>query len=320
MVEAGVQGEHHMRISSLRRLRLPAAAFCLFCSTASHAALELLVPAYFDPGAGNQQEYWNAMTSAAAQAPLTAIANPNNGPGDQINSDYTEAIASLHAAGGKVVGYIYTGYGQRLPFLVHTDIDQWLDFYDVDGFFVDEMSSENSPNRIAYYGDLYDYIKSKGASLKVIGNPGINPETNYFAPRRTADVLTVFENPASTYPAYAPASWTLAYPASSFAHMVISESTQAAMLNDLTLAAQRNAGLVFVTSDGGSNPYDTLPPYWNDEVQAVVATQSSGGGNNGGNNNPPPTTQTGDDDSGGGAFAIWLPLLLALWRRRRAAA
>ena len=53
------------------------------------SATELLVPAYFYPSFDPAQNYWNDLTAAAAAgARVTAIMNPDNGPGASFNSDY----------------------------------------------------------------------------------------------------------------------------------------------------------------------------------------------------------------------------------------
>lgn len=44
---------------------------------------------------------------------------------------------------------------------------------------------------------------------------------------------------------------------------------QSDMSNAIALSEQRDAGWVYVTDDGGSNPYDTLPSYWSSELSQV---------------------------------------------------
>ncbi|WP_323120531.1 spherulation-specific family 4 protein [Burkholderia alba] len=88
---------------------LLAAALCA-CGIAR--AADLVVPAYCYPsGAGA-----TASRTFAANAPsvrLTAILNPDSGPGSAADPAYTAAVAALRAAGGKVIAYVHTSYGQR---------------------------------------------------------------------------------------------------------------------------------------------------------------------------------------------------------------
>ena len=70
-----------------------------------------LVPAYFYPSYLGSP--WDDLNTAAARIPIEAIMNPDSGPGSGVNSDYVTAVQNLQAAGGKVIGYVATGYGTR---------------------------------------------------------------------------------------------------------------------------------------------------------------------------------------------------------------
>ncbi len=117
------------------------------------SATSLLVPAYFYPSFEPAQSYWNELTAAAAAGVrVTAIMNPDNGPGTLPNSDYASAITGFRLAGGKVLGYVYTCYGggtcvSGLPSTrsaadVLADAQRYADWYKVDGIFLDEMSNQ----------------------------------------------------------------------------------------------------------------------------------------------------------------------------------
>jgi len=68
-------------------------------------AVNILLPAYFYPFSNLNQSFWDEMTAAAGQVGITAIVNPNSGPGTSVNPDYTTAVDAFRAAGGRVVGY-----------------------------------------------------------------------------------------------------------------------------------------------------------------------------------------------------------------------
>jgi Spherulation-specific family 4 len=228
------------------------------------AALGILVPAYFSPAAGG---YWSALNQAAGWVPLVAIMNPNNGPSDAVDSNYTIAVGALRQAGGRVIGYVYSSYTARPLSEVKADIDRYHAFYSIDGFFVDEMTNDADVSHLAYYADLYQYIKAKQASYWVVGNPGINTSASYLT-RPTADALVTFESNTG-YPQYAPDSWTQTVPATAFAHLCYDVTASNTMADDVRLAFTRNAGYIFVTDDRGSNPWDTLPSFWPAEVDLV---------------------------------------------------
>ncbi len=228
--------------------------------------MQALVPAYFYPS-GNP--YWGTLTTSAAATGVNAILNPNSGPGTSADPNYVTAVNNLRAAGGHVFGYVHTSYGARALGTVEAEIDSYVNFYAVDGIFIDEMSNDNNAAHLTYYATVYNYVKSKNPVFRVIGNPGTNTQEAYLT-RPTADVLVIFEDTASNYAAFAPSAWVSNYTPDHFAHIIHSEPSAASLARDLGLAALRNAGLVYVTNDVLSNPYDTLPPYWTQEAAAIA--------------------------------------------------
>lgn len=233
---------------------------------------KILVPAYFYPSADPSLSYWDELTAAAAHVGITAIMNPDNGPGAAANPDYTLAVDALRRAGGQVIGYVHSTYGSRAIDLVKADIDRYAAFYAVDGFFIDEMSNQSS--ELAYYQALHDHIKGLSPAYRVFGNPGIGTLESYLS---IADTLVTFEGPPATsaltpygYDIHGePDAWARAYPAERFGHLIHGVAGASAMQRLLVLAASRNAGYVYITDDVLPNPWDTLPAYWRAEIAAV---------------------------------------------------
>jgi hypothetical protein len=225
-------------------------------------SLGFLVPAYFYPVANGA---WETLNRTALRVPLIAILNPNSGPGTSADNNYRQAISNLHSAGGRVIAYIHTGYAARLLSDVKEDVDTYLAFYSVDGFFVDEMDNRNLVLSYAYYTDLYQYIKARNANYLVVGNPGTTTREGYLA---GADMLVTFENNTG-YETYVPDRWTTNYPAGRFAHLPYAVSSAATMTNYVQLARARNVGFIFVTDDQLPNPWDRLPEYWEAEVSLL---------------------------------------------------
>jgi len=230
----------------------------------SASATGILVPAYFSPSSGG---YWDELNGAADRVPLIAIMNPNNGPSTSVNPSYTAAVNALRNAGGRVIGYIYSSYSARPLADVEADIDRYQAFYVIDGFFVDEMTNDSDATHLAYYEELYRYVKMKQPAYVVVGNPGANTVSSYLA-RPTVDGLVTFENNAG-YPQYMPNVWTQTQPATAFSHLCYDVPGADTMTNYVQLAIGRNAGYIYVTDDRGSNPWDTLPSYWLAEVGLV---------------------------------------------------
>jgi hypothetical protein len=237
-------------------------AVCLISARAEGVAL--MVPAYFAPSSG----YWGQLATAAKRVPLVAIANIFNGPGSATpRADYVQAMQSVRDAGGQVVGYVYSQYGARASDVVKADMQRWHQLYPLDGFFVDEMANSPNSGLFDYYAGLVAYARSLKPTYQVIGNPGTNTEEAYRI-RNTADVLTIFEGDSS-YTNFAPAAWTQKYPAYQFAHLLYAISGSDAMRTNLNLAISRRAGFIYITDDVLQNPWDRLPIYWAEEVNAV---------------------------------------------------
>lgn len=158
--------------------------------------VKALVPAYFYP-TWWQGSPWDDLNQAASQIPIEAIMNPASGPGPDLNPDYLQAVTGLQAAGGKVIGYVPTGYGSRPIQEVICEIQAYLVWYDVDGIFLDEMGNELGD---LDYQLLHFVIKAYqlvvGHKLHVVGNVGV-PFPGAEAFLNAADTLVIFEGPLS---------------------------------------------------------------------------------------------------------------------------
>ncbi len=247
------------------------ASVLLMFGTQTAHALELLVPAYFYP-ADEGTAYWQALAAAAPDVGITAILNPDNGPGAALDGDYAAVVGALQAAGGKVIGYVHTGYGTRSASIVMADIDRFYGLYGVDGIFLDEVS--NLDGDLGYYQSLHDYIKGGHDRNFIVANPGTQTPASYLA---TADVLVTFESPAADYTNYVADSWTSAEDAGRLAHLVYDVADADAMRAVIDTALARNVGHVYVTDDRGDNPWDTLPSYWAAETAHVAAVPEPSG-------------------------------------------
>jgi hypothetical protein len=243
--------------------------------------VEVLVPAYIYPtGAGATA--WAALVAGTAANPavkVTAILNPSNGVFTGADTNILNAAVQLSAAGGRMLGYVYTGYGDRPVAAIKANIDAYFTHYGrnlIGGIFLDEMAA--TTNKIAVYRELYQYIKAKDASLRVVGNPGMLPAADYGA---VADVLTVFEGKGSTFETYDPRTmdgdWTYTRANGAQAALVHNVANCAAMQAAVQSAASAryNTGVFFATSleyepaTGVGNPWNSLPAYWTQLLQTV---------------------------------------------------
>ncbi|MDB5328271.1 MAG: hypothetical protein JWM57_3840 [Phycisphaerales bacterium] len=246
------------------------ASALLVCTAAIpvHAA-GLLVPAYFQPA--DHAADWAALTSGASKVAVTAIFNPNSGPGTAAEPAYTSALATFRAAGGTAVAYVHTHNTDgslRTAAAVDDEINRYRSFYQFDGIFVDEMS--NTTTDVSYYLSLYSSIKAKDANWVLIGNPGTNVPSGY---SNVADQLVTFEDYAINYAANTPRSWTQSQPASRFA-TIVHDASASQLTGILSKASTDHVGYVYVTDDGADgNAYDSLPSYRAAEVAAVTVPE-----------------------------------------------
>jgi hypothetical protein len=256
-------------------------------STVWASPVQLLVPAYFYPSSSGSD--WEKLTTAALSGtPITAIMNPGSGSGTGPNSDYQREINRFRSAGGRVLGYVPSGYAganvnasstcQPAAGSAYQVSDVlscaagYKSWYRVDGIFVDEMTNSSSASDLNFYQTLYAGLKNLDSAWEVVGNPGSPTQSVYLnnGANRSADSVVVFENNTG-YLNYTPSAWNASVASRSIAHLGYDVADQATALTFLNLAVQRNAGYVYFTDDGAnaSNPWDRLPIYWEAEAAAV---------------------------------------------------
>lgn len=221
-------------------------------------AQNMAVPDYIYPP-------WTQMDAGAPVVSI-AVMNPNSGPGRKSDPHYVSAVKTAQAAGIAVLGYVYTGYGQRSLSAVESDINSYYNWYGVNGIFLDEASTSCSLE--SYYAKLNAYVKAKGGVGRVIINPGEQTNSCYSA---AADIIVNFEGSYNQYVrSYSAPSWVASAPASEFWQIIY--NTPAANLSQaITLSKARNAGYVYFTPYGLPNPYGELPSssYWTTELTDI---------------------------------------------------
>ncbi|WP_456489232.1 spherulation-specific family 4 protein [Caminibacter pacificus] len=217
------------------------------CTITNDSSKKIIVPQYF-----YDYELWDKTARASIKGYV--IVNPANGPGDSVNSDYVNDIDKLVYYGKTPIGYIYTKWGDRNIDDVKADIDKWLEFYPkIKGFFVDECS--NQDDRFEYYRELADYIKSKG-DYKIVLNPGALSTPLYYS---IADTIVSYEGSVEDMPdnicsEYSDKSAVIVYGASE---------------EQMDMIVTKPCAYFYVTDDNDSNPYDSLPSYFDEEIRLL---------------------------------------------------
>jgi hypothetical protein len=260
----------------LMRLRLQrfAVGTLALAALASRAtAIEVLIPSYFYPSGVNNG--WPQLNTAASSVAVTAILNPASGPGPSLDTTYRSAVNSLRANGGRVIGYVSTSYAARPIADVKADIAKYKSLYTIDGIFLDEMTNTNDAAALAYYREVYSYIKTLDPNWRVTANPGTNTTPAYLQSPGTTDALVTFESNAG-YAAATPSGWTANYATRRFSNLPYAVSTSATMVSYVNAAATtKRSGYIYITDDSGANPWDRLPTYWATELDAIRAVTST---------------------------------------------
>ncbi len=269
--------DHSMAFVSLRRIALAilvAAVVVVIGRSLYHPRSEgpsVLVPAYFYPGKGNLR-YWDELARAARSIPVKVILNPSSGPGESSDSNYRAVLRKLRSAEARILGYVHTSYGDRDFEEVTSDIRTFFRLYTVDGFFLDEMSTD--PSTTGYYARIRDLIKETDRTLEIVGNPGTIASES-FVKARLADAFVMFEGPAERFAMYRPPGWVKKYPSSRFAAIVYAAPSEDAMRAALDHCAQGHLGGIFIGDGKGANPYAGLPGYWPVKVEAIRSLKST---------------------------------------------
>lgn len=238
---------------------------------------KILLPLYIYPNWYEPENYlWSEVVSAAAQVPIVAIINPNNGPdGQPPNDDYKKGLEDLKASNIETLGYVYTQYGDRPKAEVIQDIILYARHYDVDGIFLDESAS--NAEQINYYQDVYNYIKQETNLNQVIINPGTTTDEEYLV-KPAADTVVIFENYPQSWEEYETQSHNGNYKTERFASLIHSVQDASSMKKYIDQAISRNIGYIYITDDSpqsqDGDPWNSLPSYWQEEVDYIQSLMS----------------------------------------------
>jgi len=212
------------------------------------SAPRFAVPAYFNPlwdPAG-----WLHLASLGPALSF-AILNPDSGPGSAADAAYSEPIAAVQTSGGRVIGYVDTGYGTRPDADVLRDLMRYQSWYGLRGAFLDQVSSGR--NHRGHYRRVAEAARRAGFDFLAM-NPGVTPDPGY---AELADVLVTFEGPWLAYRDHATADWTTGHPAERFCHLVHSTPPEELTAAQET-ARERHVGAFYVTEQSGANPWGSL--------------------------------------------------------------
>jgi hypothetical protein len=269
-----------LKNSAIFTLMAIATFFVVFNSIKEENDLSILIPLYIYPTHYQPETYaWRQITLAQPHVPITAVINPQNGPGNSPpNQDYAQGLADLRTAHIRLLGYVSTRYGERNIADVKKEIDLYNQYYEVNGIFLDEAAS--SSTQLKYYQELHAYIKAKPALSQVVLNQGTQPDEEYLS-KSAADTVVIFENYAKEWAGYSAPSYIQNYAADRFSMLVHSAPDVETMKQTIDLALARHVKYVYVTDDSPDNtdqdPWNQLPSYWDEEIKYIQALNQSAG-------------------------------------------
>src|SRR5438445_989087 len=232
---------------------------------AATSSTGIVIPLYTYPTDGTWDQIIQAK-NAHPSVPVIAVINPSDGPGASFDANYLAGIKKMQAAGVMVLGYVHTGFGYgglRSPAVLEAEISNYKTWYNPNGIFFDEMA--NIPGDENYYTVLNTYTKSLGFTY-TMGNPGTETLPSYIG---TVDNIVIYES--GGLPAISDlAGWHTQYSKSNFSYVAIGVSS---LNTAFEIQSSQYVGYIYITNDGGGNPYDTLPSYYGNEV-AMLDTGS----------------------------------------------
>jgi len=220
---------------------------------------KLLIPLYSYPFV---DDTWGSVVSLKQNNPLleiTVIVNQSNGNFTQQDSNYAEAIKLLSENKVRVVGYVYTSYGERDIAQVQENIDHWKIFYQeygLEGIFFDEVS--NRSEDLEYYKNCSNYAKNSELG-RVVLNPGAKVPQEYID-AEIADIIvtreTTYENATAASDFNTPSNGTQL-------GLLLYESAGVDMARlSCSYAKEHAFGYLYATDDGfDGNPWDSLSSY-----------------------------------------------------------
>ncbi len=191
-----------------------------------------------------------------------------------------EPLDSVRASAGRLLGRLDLAHGSR-PFgdLV-ADAQSYLDWYRVDGFYLNRCPA-GRPDlpAVRRLTSTLSALLADSDSAQHGGHLVLGHDTHpYPGYAEAADQLVTFRGAWTDYRWSQVAEWTAAYPPGRFAHFV--HGVPRTHLEEaMRVARWQGAGTIFFTDRSGeadpgngrgqSDPFATLPRYWDEIVSRI---------------------------------------------------
>ncbi|WP_030370692.1 spherulation-specific family 4 protein [Streptomyces rimosus] len=193
------------------------------------------------------------------------VLNVARGPGARPDPYCLPATAQLREAGARLLGHLDLEHGARPFGELVSDAHRFLDWYKVDGFYLDSCPTERT--QLSETRRLTTTLRALRDGAHLVTGHGRHPHPGY---ADAADQLVTFAGRWSDYRWSQVAEWTAEYPAGRFCHLV--HGVPRTHLEEaLRIARWQGAGTVYFTDrlDHGGGAWESLPGYWDEFVSRI---------------------------------------------------
>lgn len=175
-----------------------------------------------------------------------AVLNVAEGPGSRPDPHCLEAAGKLRNAGVRVLGHLDLAYGSRPFGELVSDAHRFLDWYRVDGFYLDRAPADRAD--LAGTRRLTATLEAVlGGEAHLVLGHGTHPHPGY---AEVADQLVTFAGSWVDYRWSQVAEWTAEYTEAKFVHLV--HGVPRTHLDEaLRIARWQGAGTIFFTDRAG---------------------------------------------------------------------
>lgn len=225
------------------------------------------VPGYAHPLAAPAE--W--AEPAWSETPLHwAVLDVARGPGSRPDRHCLEVVSRLTDAGVRILGHLDLCGGIRPYGELVTDAHRFLDWYQVDGFYLDRCPAERS--QLQETRRTTTTLRAMLEKAYVVLGHGRHPYPGYL---ELADQLVTFTGSWGEYRWSQAPEWTAEYPPQHFCHQVYGVARRH-LEEAVRTARWQGAGTVYFTDrthrtdrGGACAPWEALPGYWDEIVSQI---------------------------------------------------
>jgi len=249
--------------------------------------------------------YWQPGDYAKLPAGTLALVNPRSGivgADASVVEQFRTAVATAHARGVRFLGYVPTGYGDRVSGHDNgqgsvgqsmDDIRGQIALYastfgsDLEGIFFDE-TSQDCTSAATDYPQLSAATHAAGLTRSAM-NPGwVGGDYCYVKAAQAGDIVVTYENDLAHYLASGPGEQQegarLAHTHGAFTwNLVHSAKDTGGLSQALAALRERGPDYAYVTDVGGNwqageDTWGGAPSYWDAETGCLTGATCSAGG------------------------------------------